>query len=76
MEPAIRAMSRREPALTPQNGGLIEEAAVRLCGRRYAGARRLRPLPLELRGDEDYEIETIVEEPATRAASRKEPEGG
>ena len=49
---------------------------MRLCGCRYTGARRLRPLPLELRGDEDYEIETIVEEPATRAASRKEPEGG
>ena len=49
---------------------------LRLCGRRYAGVRRLGPLPLELRGDEDYEIETIVEEPATRAASRKEPEGG
>ena len=34
------------------------------------------PLTLEMRGDEDYEIEIIVEEPATRAASRKEPEGG
>ena len=49
---------------------------MRLCGRRSAGARRSRPLPLELRGDEDYEIEIIVEEPATRAASQKELEGG